>query len=105
MDDLPTATEDGSTGKNVKSFVHNVSFSTLDTTSKGDEDSTGETNDFIDNFFHCFHTGIANGDISLKPVSMSTTDPVIVQDLSASWSMDSSKLTLRNISFTVNKVY
>ncbi|XP_019850009.1 PREDICTED: multidrug resistance-associated protein 4-like isoform X2 [Amphimedon queenslandica] len=57
------------------------------TTSNGDKDSAG----------------IANGDISLKPVSTSTTDDVMVQDLTASWSMDSNKLTLRNISFTVNK--
>ena len=31
-------------------------------------------------------------------------DDVIVQDLSASWSMDNNKLTLNSISFSVNKV-
>ena len=31
-------------------------------------------------------------------------DDVIVHELNASWSMNSDKLTLSNISFTVNKV-
>ena len=43
----------------------------------------------------------------LQPVindSDTDKDDVIVQDLSASWSMDSNKLTLNSISFSVNKV-
>ena len=34
----------------------------------------------------------------------SKNDDVIVNELNASWSMNSEKLTLSNISFTVNKV-
>ena len=43
----------------------------------------------------------------LQPVmnnSDTDKDDVIVQDLSAYWSMDSNKLTLNSISFSVNKV-
>ena len=34
----------------------------------------------------------------------SKNDDVIVNELNASWSMNSDKLTLSNISFTINKV-
>ena len=34
----------------------------------------------------------------------SKNDDVIIHELNASWSMNSEKLTLSNISFTVNKV-
>ena len=34
----------------------------------------------------------------------SDANEVIVKDLTASWSMDENKLSLSNISFTVNKV-
>ena len=36
--------------------------------------------------------------------SDSGANEVVVQDLTASWSMDENKLSLSNISFTVNKV-
>ena len=48
--------------------------------------------------------------IIIKKISLSVTDidskndDVIVNELNASWSMNSDKLTLSNISFTVNKV-
>lgn len=50
---------------------------------------------------YCF---IVNGDISLHSVVEPSSDDVTVEDLTASWYNDSNKLTLQNISFTVNKV-
>ena len=45
------------------------------------------------------------GSTALHPLpTLSTVDDVTVQGLTASWSMDSNKLTLNNVSFTVNKV-
>ena len=42
---------------------------------------------------------------ALHPLTtLSTDDDVTVQGLTASWSMDSNKLTLNNVSFTVSKV-
>ena len=51
-----------------------------------------------------FYCNIVDDEFDLKPVP-SLTDVVIVQDLTASWSMDENKLSLSNISFTVNKVF
>ena len=51
------------------------------------------------------HAYIDSTIICLQSVpSDSGANEVIVQDLTASWSMDENKLSLSNISFTVNKV-
>ena len=44
---------------------------------------------------------------ALQPLHSSTSDKdtgIYVQDLTASWSMDIEKPTLKNVSFTVNQV-
>ena len=48
---------------------------------------------------------IIDGDgIGLQSFHGSDDGKVIVKDMSASWAMDTDKLTLQNISFTLDKV-